>query len=90
MPREIKAGDCFLLPFKGARRDLLIRAVKVSPFSWQQWECEYVATGQPCSGYTLLTSCSRVGPAEVRRIIGDGVLGCDGRTSGKKHTDGSA
>lgn len=66
--KDIQAGDYFLMPFKGKRRDLLVKAVQPhSALGSGQWQaCD--VSGKTHS--LLLTSCRRCSPSLARRILG--------------------
>ena len=63
----IKRGDYFLLPFRGERIDLLVRAVREIFPGTGQWETKSIRTGT--SSVTFLSSCHRCPDSLAKRII---------------------
>jgi hypothetical protein len=63
--RAIQPGDFFLLPFKGTRRNLLVKAVRQVP-GYQQW---YVSNERGHETSVLLSSCRRCPPSVAQRIL---------------------
>lgn len=66
MSKPIKKGDYFLQPYKGRRRDLLVRAKAPlqKGIDTGYWSCYGKA------GYIYLPSCTRVSPSLAARILG--------------------
>ncbi len=64
--KSIEHGDFFLLPFKGRRRDLLIKAIQPSACGGGRW---HVSNEAGFTSTVLLTSCRRVSPSVVARIL---------------------
>lgn len=71
--REPQAGDFFLLPYSGKRRDLLVKAIQPHPVGGGQWVVSY-EDGR--SNVVLLSSCRRVSPSEADRICKRGKYAC--------------
>lgn len=67
--REPKAGDFYLLPFAGPKRDLLVRVI--GPGFAGHHQCSYAATPNRHTD-VMLSSCHRVSPARAARILGVG------------------
>jgi hypothetical protein len=66
--KPVKAGDHFLKPFTGARRDLLVKAVRPSGFGeWQWYTVDAARPGR--ENICLLSSCTRVSPSLAKRIL---------------------
>ncbi len=61
--RPVNKGDCFLLPFSGTRRELLVTATGRT--SCGQHECRNVHGNR---SYINLDACRRIGPVEAKRI----------------------
>ena len=64
--KSIEHGDFFLLPFKGRRRDLLVKAIQPSACGGGRW---HVSNEAGFTSTVLLTSCRRVSPSVVARIL---------------------
>ena len=64
--KGIEHGDFFLLPFKGRRRDLLVKAIQPSACGGGRW---HVSNEAGFTSTVLLTSCRRVSPSVVARIL---------------------
>jgi hypothetical protein len=64
--KGIEHGDFFLLPFKGRRRDLLVKAIQPSACGGGRW---HVSNEAGFTSTVLLTVCRRVSPSVVARIL---------------------
>ena len=66
MKKEIAAGDHFLLPYAGKKRDLLVRAVAPAYAGFSgHWRVAYLDGRE---NVVLLSSCKRVQPSEAKRL----------------------
>jgi hypothetical protein len=63
--KEIKKGDHFLLPYKGTRKELLFKVI--GPMFCGHHHVYYY--GSDHTGEVLVSSCRRVSPSVVKRIL---------------------
>lgn len=63
--KPIQAGDYFLLPYAGKRRERIVKAIQPHPVGGDQW---IVSNERGMSSTVLLSSCKRIAPSVVQRI----------------------
>lgn len=67
--REIQAGDYFLLPYAGPRRNRIVKAIQPHPVGGGQW---YASNERGHTTTVLLSGCQRISPSLVARICKTG------------------
>jgi hypothetical protein len=67
--REPKAGDYYLLPFAGRKRDLLVRVVAPGGGGGHH-RVGYAGRTGMSESLVLLSSCHRCSPSRAARILG--------------------
>lgn len=67
MTKEIKKGDWFIAPYRGRRVDLLEQAVR--PWPWKPHWLTRDWKGTMNASQSLLSSCRRIGPRAVAKIV---------------------